>query len=443
MAKASRTSMLAKDLPLSPIMERFNSLMVAGKKDSVDVIEYHLLESATNNFGESNVLGEGPTHGSDLTWHLRLKIAVNVAKTRISSRALQPPIVHRDLKSSNILLDSALMQDFGLAVTAGTQNKNVKLSGTLGHVAPEYLLEAIEKASDRKKASGKDVTISMPSIVTWAMPQLTDRSKLPNIVDPVIKRHMDLKHLYQCPGRSNDGGGRNEPGSLGVNGNTCGVSGVEENMGTSGGAGVNSLGGDSCSGGGRIVGRRGGARVNSSGGESSSGGGRKIGTMGGASGNSSGGDSCSGGGIIVGRRGGASVKSSGGESSSGGDRNIGTMGARGTSGNSSGGESCSGGGNVIGTNGSAGGGNSCSGGGKDIGTSGGADGGKIGSGGGRNVGTSGGAGVTSAAGGVTSSTSGGDKMGGLGCQEVPATEIPALELHQEVVGKAPVAVVTQ
>ena len=30
-----------------------------------------------------------------------------------------------------------------------------------------------------------------------AMPQLTDRSKLPNIVDPVIKDTMDLKHLYQ------------------------------------------------------------------------------------------------------------------------------------------------------------------------------------------------------------------------------------------------------
>ncbi|GAU27018.1 hypothetical protein TSUD_313800 [Trifolium subterraneum] len=35
------------------------------------------------------------------------------------------------------------------------------------------------------------------SLVTWAMPQLTDRSKLPNIIDPVIKDTMDLKHLYQ------------------------------------------------------------------------------------------------------------------------------------------------------------------------------------------------------------------------------------------------------
>lgn len=29
------------------------------------------------------------------------------------------------------------------------------------------------------------------------MPQLTDRAKLPNIVDPAIKDTMDTKHLYQ------------------------------------------------------------------------------------------------------------------------------------------------------------------------------------------------------------------------------------------------------
>ncbi|KAL5825944.1 hypothetical protein ACOSQ3_022007 [Xanthoceras sorbifolium] len=284
-----------KGLALSPIMERFNSLMVAGKKDSVDVIEYHLLESATNNFGESNVLGEGgrgrgrvykarfnekflaavkriegggpdaqrefenemnwlvkfqhqniislvgccihgdtkflvyemmqngslenqlhgPTHGSDLTWHLRLKIAVNVARgLEYLHEHCNPPIVHRDLKSSNILLDSsfnAKLSDFGLAVTAGTQNKNVKLSGTLGHVAPEYLLEG--KLNDKSDVYAFGVVLlelligrrpvekmspsQCQSVVTWAMPQLTDRSKLPNIVDPVIRDTMDLKHLYQ------------------------------------------------------------------------------------------------------------------------------------------------------------------------------------------------------------------------------------------------------
>lgn len=34
-------------------------------------------------------------------------------------------------------------------------------------------------------------------VIAQAMPQLSDRTKLPNIVDPVIKDTMDLKHLYQ------------------------------------------------------------------------------------------------------------------------------------------------------------------------------------------------------------------------------------------------------
>ncbi|KAL3500226.1 hypothetical protein ACH5RR_039319 [Cinchona calisaya] len=62
-----------------------------------------------------------------------------------------PPVIHRNLKSSNILLDSyynaklmdcAFIQlsDFGLAISGGTFNKNnIKLSGTQGYVAPQYL----------------------------------------------------------------------------------------------------------------------------------------------------------------------------------------------------------------------------------------------------------------------------------------------------------------
>lgn len=49
----------SKGISLGPILGKFNSLRANGKKDSVTVIEYHLLAPATNNFSESNVLGEG------------------------------------------------------------------------------------------------------------------------------------------------------------------------------------------------------------------------------------------------------------------------------------------------------------------------------------------------------------------------------------------------
>ncbi|RLN07200.1 putative receptor-like protein kinase [Panicum miliaceum] len=158
-------------------------------------IIYELMEN-----GSLDSQLHGPSHGSALTWHVRMKIALDTA---------------RDLKSSNILLDSdfnAKISDFGLAVTIGNHSKgNIKLSGTMGYVAPEYLLDGkLTEKSDvyafgvvllelllGRKPVEKTAQSQCQSIVTWAMPQLTDRSKLPNIIDPMIKNTMDLKHLYQ------------------------------------------------------------------------------------------------------------------------------------------------------------------------------------------------------------------------------------------------------
>ncbi|KAL6874107.1 hypothetical protein ACP4OV_014189 [Aristida adscensionis] len=158
----------------------------------------------------------GPSHGSALSWHIRMKIALDMARgLEYLHEHCSPPVIHRDLKSSNILLDSdfnAKISDFGLAVTRGTLDKgNMKLSGTLGYVAPEYLLDGkLTEKSDvyafgivllellmGRKPVEKMNQSQCQSIVTWAMPQLTDRSKLPNIIDPVIRDTMDPKHLYQ------------------------------------------------------------------------------------------------------------------------------------------------------------------------------------------------------------------------------------------------------
>ncbi|PHT47506.1 hypothetical protein CQW23_11714 [Capsicum baccatum] len=158
----------------------------------------------------------GPPRGSALGWHLRMKIALDVARgLEYLHERCNPPVIHRDLKSSNVLLDSnfsAKLSDFGLAIAGWNLTKsNVKLSGTLGYVAPEYLLDG--KLTDKSDVYAFGIILlelllgrrpverleggQCQSIVTWAMPQLTDRSKLPNIVDPVIRDGMDLKHLYQ------------------------------------------------------------------------------------------------------------------------------------------------------------------------------------------------------------------------------------------------------
>uniref|UniRef100_A0A7N0URW3 Protein kinase domain-containing protein n=1 Tax=Kalanchoe fedtschenkoi TaxID=63787 RepID=A0A7N0URW3_KALFE len=159
----------------------------------------------------------GPARGRTLSWHTRMKIALDTARgLEYLHERCRPRVIHRDLQSSNILLDykfNAKLKGFGLAVTANeAQNADsIELPGTPGYVAPEYLQDGklteksdvyaygvilLELLFGRKAVEELSPGLSQ-SIVFWAIPQLTDRSKLPNIVDPVIKDTMDLKHLYQ------------------------------------------------------------------------------------------------------------------------------------------------------------------------------------------------------------------------------------------------------
>lgn len=79
-----------------------------------------------------------------LTWEARMKIIFGTAKAlAYLHEALEPKVVHRDIKSSNILIDSefnAKVSDFGLAKLLGSGKSHVttRVMGTFGYVAPEY-----------------------------------------------------------------------------------------------------------------------------------------------------------------------------------------------------------------------------------------------------------------------------------------------------------------
>ncbi|GAB2232044.1 hypothetical protein Droror1_Dr00011065 [Drosera rotundifolia] len=83
--------------------------------------------------------------GGHLHWDTRYKIAVDAAKGLCYlHHDCSPLIVHRDVKSNNILLDSSFeahVADFGLAKflqDSGTSECMSAIAGSYGYIAPEY-----------------------------------------------------------------------------------------------------------------------------------------------------------------------------------------------------------------------------------------------------------------------------------------------------------------
>ncbi|KAJ8531260.1 hypothetical protein K7X08_026694 [Anisodus acutangulus] len=82
------------------------------------------------------------------SWKMRIKIALDAARgIEYLHNYAVPPIIHRDIKSSNILIDAnwiARVSDFGLSLMGPDQSNRdyssrpMKAAGTVGYIDPEY-----------------------------------------------------------------------------------------------------------------------------------------------------------------------------------------------------------------------------------------------------------------------------------------------------------------
>ncbi|PON45702.1 Serine/threonine protein kinase [Parasponia andersonii] len=106
------------------------------------ILVYGYLE---NNSLAQTLLGGG--HSSiQFDWHMRRRICIDVARgLTFLHEEIQPHIIHRDIKASNVLLDknlTAKISDFGLAkvIPANLTHISTRVAGTAGYLAPEYAI---------------------------------------------------------------------------------------------------------------------------------------------------------------------------------------------------------------------------------------------------------------------------------------------------------------
>ncbi|CAM8929940.1 unnamed protein product [Rhodiola kirilowii] len=81
-----------------------------------------------------------------LSWKTRLRIAIDVANgLQYIHEHTRPRVVHKDIRSSNILLDGSMrakIANFGLA-KSGCNAITMHIVGTQGYISPEYLSDGV------------------------------------------------------------------------------------------------------------------------------------------------------------------------------------------------------------------------------------------------------------------------------------------------------------
>ncbi|KAE8688626.1 putative receptor-like protein kinase [Hibiscus syriacus] len=164
-------------------------------------------------------------YGPPLPWLTRLKIVAGTAKGLAFLHEEEKPVIYRDFKTSNILLDlayNAKVSDFGLATDGPVEEEThvtTSVMGTEGYAAPEYistghltticdvfsfgvvLLELLTgRPSVDKNRPGRE-----KSLVEWARPLLKDPHKIHGIMDPRLEGQYSTEGArkaaalaYQC-----------------------------------------------------------------------------------------------------------------------------------------------------------------------------------------------------------------------------------------------------
>ncbi|XVE88809.1 hypothetical protein DITRI_Ditri19aG0098500 [Diplodiscus trichospermus] len=186
------------------------------------IYEYAQKGSLRNHLHDPLNKGHTP-----LSWILRVQIALDAARgLEYIHEHTKTHYVHRDIKSSNILLDGsfrAKISDFGLSKLVGKTSDEeataTKVVGTFGYLAPEYLSDGLASSKSDVYAfgvvlfeiiSGKEAIIrtegttmknterrSLASIMLAALRNTPDSMSMSNMKDYIDPNMLDL-YPHDC-----------------------------------------------------------------------------------------------------------------------------------------------------------------------------------------------------------------------------------------------------
>ncbi|OMO75425.1 hypothetical protein COLO4_26118 [Corchorus olitorius] len=159
----------------------------------------------------------GQSQKSVLPWRVRFKVATAIAKAlSYLHNECSPPVIHRDVKSSNILLSDDFqpqLSDFGLAIwgpTDSTYMIDSNVVGTFGYIAPEYFMQGrvsekidvysfgvvlLELLSGRKPINSK-APEGQQSLIQWAK-TLLEKKNLQELLDPALDGDFDIAQMQR------------------------------------------------------------------------------------------------------------------------------------------------------------------------------------------------------------------------------------------------------
>ncbi|CAM0878561.1 unnamed protein product [Alopecurus aequalis] len=159
----------------------------------------------------------GERNGVCLSWRQRLRIALESSQgLEYLHKSCNPPLIHRDVKATNVLLNTALeakIADFGLS-KAFSVNRNayastVALVGTPGYVDPEY--QATMQPSTKSDVysfgvvlleliTGKPAIVRDPEpirLIRWAQQRLS-RGDIEAVVDTHMQGDYDVNGVWKA-----------------------------------------------------------------------------------------------------------------------------------------------------------------------------------------------------------------------------------------------------